>query len=162
MQHLEELNKAYSDLKIAHDELQEANIVSMRYAALAERAKIARDIHDGLGHNMTSLIIQLQVLEVMLTNNKDEASKKINEILAIAHEGMEEVRRAVREWANDNEMLGLVALRGLITQTEAIHNYAVNSWRRVPFRNGPLKQVPFYIVYCRKHLQMFCFIVKLP
>jgi signal transduction histidine kinase len=64
--HLQELDKAYSDLKHAHNELQEANIYSMRYAALAERTRIAREIHDGLGHNLTSLIIQLQALEVML------------------------------------------------------------------------------------------------
>jgi signal transduction histidine kinase len=135
--HLQELDKAYSDLKHVHNELQEANIYSMRYAALAERTRIAREIHDGLGHNLTSLIIQLQALEVMLVQSKEEkAVSKVKEVVNIAREGIKEVRRAVNEWTEDDGMLGLVALKGLISQTEAhsqlkcelIQNGQVSEW----------------------------------
>jgi signal transduction histidine kinase len=135
--HLQELDKAYSDLKHVHDELQEANIYSMRYAALAERTRIAREIHDGLGHNLTSLIIQLQALEVMLVQSQEEkAVNKVKEVVNIAREGIKEVRRAVKEWTEEDGMLGLVALKGLISQTEAhsqlkcelIQNGQVSEW----------------------------------
>lgn len=64
--HLQELNKAHQELQEAHAELQEATMHSMKYAALEERMRLAREIHDGLGHQLTSLIVQLQALEIML------------------------------------------------------------------------------------------------
>jgi signal transduction histidine kinase len=64
--HLQELNDAHKELQQAHAELQEASVHSMRYAALEERTRLAREIHDGLGHQLTSLIVQLQALEIML------------------------------------------------------------------------------------------------
>nr|WGD97890.1 hypothetical protein P5627_00270 [Bacillus safensis] len=47
--HLQEINKAHQELKEAHAELQEATMNSMKYAALEERIRLAREIHDGLG-----------------------------------------------------------------------------------------------------------------
>ncbi|THF73547.1 sensor histidine kinase [Cohnella fermenti] len=117
---LEELDRAYSELTHAHEELQEAQLDSMRYAALAERASIARDIHDGLGHHLTSLIIQLQAIDLMLQKgHSEEADQRVREALDLSREGMKEVRRAVREWSEDESMLGLAALRGLVSRVEA-------------------------------------------
>lgn len=117
--HLQEMNAAHRQLQKAHDELQEATIDSMRYAALAERVRIAREIHDGLGHRLTSLIIQLQTLEIMLPGDPQGADRALPAILDNSRNALSEVRMAVREWAEDETGLGLVALRGLVTQTAA-------------------------------------------
>lgn len=45
--HLEELQAAHRELQHAHEELQEVTVQSMQYAALAERTRIARDVHVG-------------------------------------------------------------------------------------------------------------------
>jgi signal transduction histidine kinase len=111
------LDKAHEELKAAHAELQEATLHSMQYAALTERTRLAREIHDGLGHQMTSLIVQLQALELMLPNDPHTAANTVTELLKIARKGMEEVRVTVREWASDEKGLGIIALRGLLSQT---------------------------------------------
>lgn len=116
--HLEELHKAHKELQEAHAELQEATVHSVRYAALEERTRLAREIHDGLGHQLTSLIVQLQALEIMLPGDPERASEAIKQLLDIARQAMTEVRTAVREWANDEMGLGLVALKGLVSQTQ--------------------------------------------
>jgi signal transduction histidine kinase len=116
---LEQLDKAHEELKSTHAELQEATLHSMRYAALTERNRLAREIHDGLGHQMTSLIVQLQALEIMLPNDPRTAADTVTKLLNVARKGMEEVRTSVRKWANDEKGLGIIALRGLLSQTAA-------------------------------------------
>src|SRR5262249_40003864 len=51
--HLEDLDAAHRELQQAHAELQEASVHSMRYAALVERTRLAREMHDGFGHQLT-------------------------------------------------------------------------------------------------------------
>lgn len=116
-QHLEELNKVHQELEAAHNELHEANLYSVRYAALEERTRLAREIHDGLGHQLTSLIIQLQALKIMQATDPARAAETIDQLTDIARQAMKEVRIAVKEWSNDEMGLGSVALKGLISQT---------------------------------------------
>ncbi|OAB39367.1 histidine kinase [Paenibacillus macquariensis subsp. defensor] len=116
--HFEELNRTHKELEAAHHELQEASVHSVRYAALEERTRLAREIHDGLGHQLTSLIVQLQALEIMQVADPKKASESIIQLITIARQAMGEVRVAVKEWSNDEMGLGLVALKGLVSQTQ--------------------------------------------
>ncbi|MDN4525982.1 sensor histidine kinase [Fictibacillus fluitans] len=108
---LQQLNDAYS-------ELQQSSIHTMRYAALTERTRLARDIHDGLGHHMTSLIVQLQALKLMISKEPAAAEESVDDILKIARNGLEEIRSSVKEWSNDEKGLGPVALQGLVSLME--------------------------------------------
>jgi signal transduction histidine kinase len=125
---LEELNEA-------HAELQETTVLSMQYAAFAERTKLAREIHDGLGHQMTSLIIQLQALKIMLKKNPAAAHDHVEDLLKVARKGMEEIRSAVKEWTSDEKDLGITSLKGLISQVQA------NSLLQIEFiQNGNITE----------------------
>ncbi|WP_176706394.1 sensor histidine kinase [Paenibacillus hemerocallicola] len=127
---LEQLNTAYS-------ELQQTSVQAMGYAALTERTRLARDIHDGLGHQMTSLIVQLQALKLMIPKDPVEAANSVDEILKVARKGMDEVRIAVKEWSDDEKGLGPIALKGLISQIEA------NSQVRIQYKEiGPIGEWP--------------------
>jgi signal transduction histidine kinase len=76
--HLQELNETHRELQEVHAELQEATVHSMRYAALEERTRLAREIHDGLGHQLTSLIVQLQALEIMLPDDPQGHRRRLH------------------------------------------------------------------------------------
>src|SRR6266566_1504889 len=117
--HLQELNEAHQELQQTHEALQEASVHSMRYAALAERTRLARDMHDGLGHQLTSLIVQLQALEIMLPGEPMRAANAVPAMLEVARKAMAEVRLAVSAWSEDERGLGLVALQGLVSQCAA-------------------------------------------
>jgi signal transduction histidine kinase len=64
---------------------------------LDERARIAREIHDVLGHSLGALGIQIQAARAVMTKHADIA--RADELLAVAQqmaaEGLEETRRAV-------------------------------------------------------------------
>jgi len=65
-----------------------------RLAAAQERNRVARDIHDGLGHSLTVIQMQLQAARALLANSGDP-----DEVLAKAQhqsqEALGEVRRSV-------------------------------------------------------------------
>ena len=119
-QNIEALRAAHQKLQETHDALQAATMDSMRYAALAERARLAREIHDGLGHQLSSLIVQLQALEIMLPDDPAQAQQAVPSMLSSARTAMSEVRRAVETWREDEGGLGLAALQGLVSQYAAI------------------------------------------
>jgi len=113
---LQELQAAHAELQQTHEELLQTTVLAMQSTALAERAHIARDIHDGVGHHLTSLIVQLQALTLMLPDNPDVAAARLPEMLAVARQAVTDVRHAVLQWAEDDTRLGLSALRGLADQ----------------------------------------------
>jgi signal transduction histidine kinase len=67
-------------------------------AALDERARIAREIHDVLAHSLGALGLQIQVAQATLAEQHDE--EKAGEILRqaqrMADDGLTETRRAIR------------------------------------------------------------------
>ena len=67
-------------------------------AALDERARIAREIHDVLAHSLGALGLQIQVARAILTERHDE--EKADEILSqaqrMADNGLTETRRAIQ------------------------------------------------------------------
>jgi signal transduction histidine kinase len=78
-----------------------------RLAALTERSRIAREIHDVLAHSLGALGIQLQAAEAMLSERQDIDSA----LISIAHaqrlvgEGLTEIRRAVHALRADSPPL---------------------------------------------------------
>lgn len=123
---LQALDQAHQELQKVYAELQEARLHSMRYAALVERTRLAQEVHDGLGHQLTSLIVQLQALEIMLPGDPKQAAAAVPAMLDDARKAMAEVRFAVREWRDDESGLGLVAVQGLVWQTAARSQLALD------------------------------------
>lgn len=116
--HLEELQKAHTELQEAHHQLQEAAIHTMQVAVLQERTRIARDIHDALGHSLTSLIVQLHALKYMLQDGPENAQEAVRNMLGVAKQSLEEIRSSVHTLAVDKTSLGLTPLRALLSQAE--------------------------------------------
>ena len=85
-------------------------------AVRVERARIARDIHDGLGHTLTSLRIQLELALKLL---EEENCAKVKELLTNCQESasasLQEVRRAVRT-EKDGEFILKKAVCDLVEQ----------------------------------------------
>ncbi|WP_434704524.1 sensor histidine kinase [Bacillus atrophaeus] len=113
-----QLEQAHEELQKAHTELQEASVLSLRYAVLEERTRIARDIHDSIGHELTSVIVQLQSLPYILISSKEDSEKVIQNVLTVARECLQKVRSVVHQMGRSESMVGLSALRGLIHQVE--------------------------------------------
>jgi signal transduction histidine kinase len=76
---------------------QQAETASRRAAALDERTRIAREIHDVLAHALGGLTVQLEAAELLLAErgDLDGALERIRLCRRTAREGLEVARRAV-------------------------------------------------------------------
>ncbi|MFI5728948.1 sensor histidine kinase [Kribbella sp. NPDC051587] len=75
-----------------------------RAAALAERARIARDVHDVLAHSLAGLSLNLQGARLMLVRDgaSAEAIEQVTRAQGLAADGLAEARRAVAALRDDS------------------------------------------------------------
>lgn len=91
-------------------------LTSERLARQEERAQIARDMHDSVGHRLTALLMQL---EVAYMKASDEATKeRLLMLKELAKASLADTRSAVKTLKNE-EVGGLPAIIRLIRKLEA-------------------------------------------
>lgn len=108
-----------SELEKAHKELQQAAVTTMQHAVLDERTRIAREIHDAVGHSLTSLIVQLQALRYMIESDPAQAKQSVEEMLTVARQGLTDIRISVHALAADRSALGITPLQALVSKMNA-------------------------------------------
>ena len=87
------------ELADAHRQLRDHAAQAERLATAQERNRVARDIHDGLGHSLTVVQMQLQAARALLASGDGTPDAGVDEVLAKAQhqsqEALAEVRRSV-------------------------------------------------------------------
>ncbi|WP_134324298.1 sensor histidine kinase [Cumulibacter soli] len=86
---LDELTDAQADLALAQ----------RRAGALAERARLSREIHDSVGQGLTSINLHLQAADREFADRPDLARSYAHTASQTARESLDEVRRIVRDLA---------------------------------------------------------------
>lgn len=87
---------ALEDLVAAQEDLVAAE---HRAGALAERARLSREIHDAVGQGLTSITLLLQAADEGWDRDRDAARAHVRRATTSARESLEEVRRVVRDLA---------------------------------------------------------------
>jgi two-component system sensor histidine kinase DesK len=77
-----------AELKLSHDEIR-------RLAAMAERERIGRDLHDLLGHTLSLITLKLELSRRLLGRDDDAARREMEEAERVARHALAEVRSAV-------------------------------------------------------------------
>jgi signal transduction histidine kinase len=97
------------------EQTRKAQEEQSRAAALDERARIAREMHDVLAHSLGALSVQLEVAEALLSEKDDPegALERVRRSRRLAIEGLDEARRAVAALRSDVPPLP-EALAGLV------------------------------------------------
>jgi len=93
------------------EELRESRAETAREAAVAERGRLARDMHDVLAHSLSALALQLEGAR-LLARNRDtdpEVVEAIERAHHLAGSGLKEAREAISALRGD-DMPGLDAL----------------------------------------------------
>src|SRR5437763_6681284 len=91
--HFAERNRADRKLRLAHEEVE-------HLAKVAERERIARDLHDVLGHTLTLIIVKSTLAGKLLDRDPQKAKSEITDIENVSREAMAEIRNTLRGYNN--------------------------------------------------------------
>jgi signal transduction histidine kinase len=97
------LEERQSRLKLttAIDRLRQYSLRIEDQSALQERNRIAREIHDSLGHTLTAQSIQLDSALLLQNSNRQEASVFLQEAKQLCKQALQEVRQSVATLRTD-------------------------------------------------------------
>ncbi len=94
-------------------------------ASALERTRIAREIHDSLGHVLTGLNVQLELVQRLQSKDPEKAKQALNTAKNLASQSLTEVRRSVATIRNNNFDLD-TALINLVEQFKCDRNFKVD------------------------------------
>jgi two-component system, NarL family, sensor histidine kinase DesK len=86
--------RANSKLQMAHEEIEQL-------AKLAERERIARDLHDVLGHTLSVIVLKSELAGRLFSRNPERAAAEIADVEEIARKALTEVREAIRGYRSE-------------------------------------------------------------
>ena len=66
-----------------------------RLAKLAERERIARDLHDVLGHTLSVVVLKSELAQKLIARDPSRAAAEMGDVERIARDGLAEVRQAI-------------------------------------------------------------------
>lgn len=89
--------------------LQEAYASLKELTKIEERNRIAKQIHDTVGHSITTVIMQTEAAKLMIDTDPESAKNKIVSANMQAVTALEELRKSVRVLSGDNPPFDLVA-----------------------------------------------------
>jgi two-component system sensor histidine kinase DesK len=84
-----------AEMNARNEELAQAREETRQFAILAERERIARDLHDVLGHTLTLVAVKADLARKLLERDPAGAAREIDEIHQSARAALTEVRSAV-------------------------------------------------------------------
>ena len=88
-------------LALAHDRLREYALRIEDVATLQERNRIAREIHDSLGHSLTVFNLHVEAALKLLPSDREEATELLIEAKQVGATALKEVRQSVAKLRSD-------------------------------------------------------------
>ena len=86
--HQQQRSAANARLRLAHDEIE-------HLAKVAERERIARDLHDLLGHTLSLIILKSELASKLADRDIERARNEIRDVERISRDALAHVRNAV-------------------------------------------------------------------
>lgn len=106
----------YKELLETHKKLKEYTVELNRLSVIEERNRIARDIHDNLGHNMTALIMQLQMVDHYSKTDSKKSKELLNNSLKTARDSLTSIREVVETLRGKESSTPEMAIKTLVDE----------------------------------------------
>ncbi|HVR39072.1 MAG TPA: sensor histidine kinase [Thermoanaerobaculia bacterium] len=102
--HFTQVGRSNARLRLAHDEIE-------HLAKVAERERIARDLHDLLGHTLSLIVLKSELAVKLSERDPERARSEIRDVERISRDALAQVRSAVRGYRTGGLQAELDAAR---------------------------------------------------
>ncbi|MBD2327054.1 sensor histidine kinase [Alkalinema sp. FACHB-956] len=141
--------KSREELAIAHEQLRKYALKIEDVATLQERNRIAREIHDSLGHTLTAFNLHLEAAIRLLDSDPQEAKDLLLEAKQLSAKTLQDVRSSVSTLRSDplkNQPLAALLqelMEGFQRSTQILPKIEVTLPHDLPY---PLKTSTYRII----------------
>jgi two-component system sensor histidine kinase DesK len=118
-------------LQLAHDEVA-------RLAQVAERERIARDLHDVLGHTLSLIVLKSELASKLTGRDADAAAAEIRDVEKIAREALGELREAVTGYRSAGIAAEIDRARAILETAGVAVDAQADEFRLPPTHEGVL------------------------
>lgn len=131
-----EAQRLYDKLRISEENLIEANNRLEEYllsieelTILKERNRISREIHDSVGHALSTAMIQLSAMEVLTSKDDNNLKDMIISLRNFINDSFQDVKRAVKELKSDDydNYRGILRIQDLCKNFEKMSGIKVDT-----------------------------------
>lgn len=124
-------------LAIANDQLRQYAKAIENQATLQERTRIAREIHDSLGHSLTALNLQLEIALKLWESNPTKAQTFLAQAKSLGSQALQEVRQSVSTMRSDplqgrSLEIAIASLAQDFHRTGILPNYQIQLTHPIP------------------------------
>ena len=102
-----QLNSALEELDKNQQEMEKSYEALVKVAALEERQRIAKELHDTAGHSLTTVIMQTEAAKRVIDTNVEEAKNKIISANLQAKHTLERLRESVHLLSGSSDTASL-------------------------------------------------------
>jgi signal transduction histidine kinase len=128
----------FEELKDAYGKLEDITI-------LKERNRLAREIHDTLGHTLTTVLVETEAGKILLQKDKELGIEKIELAQEQIRKGLDDLRRSVSLLSQGDELLDFntsleVFIKDTVKHTGVLIKYDINLDVQL---NSPIRRTLF-------------------
>ncbi|TDQ40832.1 ATP-binding response regulator [Aureibacillus halotolerans] len=150
-QRLEHLvNERTADLQETNHQLkqslQQTAEAFAEVAKLEERNRIAHDIHDVVGHALTTTVIQMEAGKRLIAFDPELAQQKLSLAQGLVRQGLQDIRQSVHMLKKEGDAVKLwPMIQKLIMDTELNAQVSVTyKQKAIPELDAPLKKTVYH------------------
>lgn len=119
------------ELEDSFEKIREAYKKNEDYIITNTRNRFAREIHDTVGHTLTTALVEMEASKVLMDKNSEQASNKLISALSQVRKGLRQVRTSVRQLDKSevnyyNEVIELI--KNTILHTNVIIRYDIEDF----------------------------------
>ncbi len=103
----------YASLEDRAARLERERDAQAQIAAAAERARIARELHDVIAHNVSVMVVQADGASYALDSSPERARQALGAIASTGRQALAEMRRMLGVLRSDDDTTGVVPLPGI-------------------------------------------------
>ncbi|GIP34037.1 sensor histidine kinase [Paenibacillus sp. J2TS4] len=113
--------KQYDLIRQQNDALEQYARQVESLTLLEERNRLARELHDTVGHTFTSVIMGMDAVSYLIETHPDKAKEKLEVLRDVTRTGLQEVRKSIHQIAPIDDKAPLAQQISRLANEFAIH-----------------------------------------